>query len=177
MKTGLKKFFTSLGIFFVPILSILILELIFYLPRNNNFYNFLRLAPIYSGIYFWLSLRKDIFNIFSVFILGIIADVITSTIIGINILTFLFLYIISSKMFTYFNIRHFTYSWLLFATSLFLSLAFKAITISIFYKSLPPLSSILFEYILISTLYPLIARFYLYTELRFIHLEASYENQ
>lgn len=177
MKTSFKKILSALGIFIVPIISILILELIFYLPRTSSFFNFMRFAPFYTGIYFWLSLRKDIFNIFSVFILGIFADVLTSKIIGINLLTFLFLYFISLKMFLYFNILHFTYSWILFTIALITSLAFKYAIISIFYQTLISFLPILFEFILISSLYPILARFYLYTEIKFIHLEERYENQ
>ena len=177
MKTSLQKIFHTFYSFIIPILSIIFLELIFYLPRTNSFFNILRFAPFYTGIYFWLSLRKDIFNIFSVFILGIFADVITSTTIGINLLSFLFLYIISHKMFSYFNILHFSYSWLLFTIALLISLIFKSVITSIFYQTLVPITLVTFEFVLISALYPILARFYLYSEIRFIHLEERYENQ
>jgi len=176
MKTGLKKFLTSLAIFIVPIISILFLEILVYSSRSNDFFNFLRFAPFYIGIYYWLSLRPDIFNIFSAFLLGIFADVLSTNMLGINILSFLILYLISSQIFSYFNIKKFTYSWLLFTLSLFITLIFKSIIVSIFYRKLIPFNFLFIEYILTSSLYPIIVRFYLFIEKRFIHLEERYEN-
>lgn len=177
MKSSLKKFFHTLYIFLVPLLSIYFLELICYLPRFSSFYNFLRFAPFYTGIYFWLSMRKDVFNIISVFILGIFADVLGSSTIGINILSFLFLYITSLKLFAIFNIQNFLYSWLLFSLTFLLTLVFKLISISLMYHTLLPLNLIFIEFLLTIAIYPIIARFYLFIEHRFIHLEERYENQ
>ena len=177
MKTGIKKFFTSFAIFNVPIISILFLEILVYIPRLNDFWNFLRFSPFYIGIYFWLSLRPDIFNIFSAFILGIFADVLSSNALGINILSFLILYIISAKMFSFFNIKKYSYSWMLFSLDILLTLLFKAIIVSIFYQSIIPFNFLFFEYILTISLYPIVGRFYLYIEHRYIHLEERYENK
>lgn len=177
MKSALKKLLHTLYVFSIPVLSILFLELVFYLPRHSSFYNFLRFTPFYTGLYFWLSMRHDVFNIFSIFILGIFADVIGASTLGINLLTFLFFYIISLKFFSIFNIRNFLYSWLLFSFGFLLTLLFKLISISLMHQSLVPLNFVFFEYVLTIGLYPIIARFYLFIEHKFIHLEERYENQ
>lgn len=177
MKTGVKHFLTASMLFIVPILSIMFIEILIYLPRTSEFWNFLRLSPFYIGIYFWLRIRPDIFNLFSAFILGIIADVLSSSILGINILSFLILYLISSYILSNFNIRKFTYSWLLFLLALLITIIFKTTLISLTYKSLIPLHLAIYEFLLTFALYPIIGRFYHYIEYNYIHLEERYENQ
>lgn len=177
MKTGIKNFIASFLVFITPILSILFLEIFFYVPRINEFWNYLRLAPFYTGIYFWLIMRRDIFSLLSSFILGIFADVLSSSTLGTNLLSFLVLFIISEKMFIFFNIKKFLYSWLLFSLALLITLLFKALIVSTFHLTLIPFNHLVLEFILTTMLYPLIGRFYLFIENRYIHLEERYENQ
>lgn len=175
MKNTFRNFLTATGFFLIPILSIIVLELLLYVPHSSGFWNFLRLTPFYAGIYFWQSQRPDAFNMISAFILGIFADVLSSTPLGVNIAAFLFLYLLSIYLSSLFNIKKFSYSWLLFTLATLATLLFKAVTVSIFYRRLIPLNYLLFEFLLAITLYPLWARFYIWTERRFIHLEERYE--
>lgn len=177
MKTGIKHFLTTSILFIIPILSIMCVEILAYIPRINEFWNFLRLSPFYIGIYFWLRIRPDIFNIFSAFILGIIADILSSSILGINILSFLILYLISSYILSYFNIKKFTYSWLLFLLALLITIIFKSTLLSLTYKTLIPIHLAIYEFLLTFALYPIIGRFYHYIEYNYIHLEERYENE
>ena len=177
MKTGIKHFLTTSILFIIPILSIMCVEILAYIPRINEFWNFLRLSPFYIGRYFWLRIRPDIFNIFSAFILGIIADILSSSILGINILSFLILYLISSYILSYFNIKKFTYSWLLFLLALLITIIFKSTLLSLTYKTLIPIHLAIYEFLLTFALYPIIGRFYHYIEYNYIHLEERYENQ
>ena len=176
MKANLKQIILHFILFCIPILSILFLEILVYIPRINDFWNFLRLSPFYIGIYFWHQLRPDIFNIFSAFILGIFADVLSSSILGINVLSFLILHLLTSFIFSYFNIKKFIYSWLLFSVSLLFTEIFKSIIVSISYKNIVPFHLMFYEFILTTALYPIICRFYLFIETRYIHLEERYEN-
>ncbi len=175
MKTGLKHFFTATGIFLVPILSILSIALLLYIPRPTGFWNFLRLTPFFAGIYFWQSQRPDTFNLLSSFILGIFADVLSGVPLGVNITSFMVLYITSLHLSSYFNVKKFSYSWLLFMLATLVTLLFKGLTVSIFYRKLIPLNYLLFEFLLTFALYPLWARIYMWVEHRFIHLEERYE--
>lgn len=175
MKNSIKNILTHIIIFFVPILSILFLEIFLYAPRSNPFWNFMRLTPFYIGIYTWINIRQDIFTLLSAFILGLFADVLSSTPIGINIISFLALYIISSKILFYFNIKKFSYSWILFSLASIITLIFKAILISAFYRKLIPLNFLLLEVALTIALYPIISPFYVWIERRYIHLEDNYE--
>lgn len=175
MKTGLKNFFASVMAYGVPILSILLLVLICYIPRSNAFWNFLRFSPFYAGIYFWQSLRPDAFNSLSTFLLGILADVLSGAPLGVNIMSFLMLYMLSYGLSIRFNIKKFSYAWLLFTLAILPTLASKAILISVFYRTLIPLNFLLFEFLLTAALYPLFARIYILIERRCIHLEEQYE--
>lgn len=59
---AIKNFFAGIGVYAVPVLSIMAMVLVFYIPRFTEFWNYLRLAPFYAGIYFWISQRPDAFN-------------------------------------------------------------------------------------------------------------------
>lgn len=175
MKRLLKTFFQETAVRLVPLISILFLVLILSIPRTGGYWNFLRQAPFYAGIYFWQSQRPDAFNIFSAFILGIFADVLGGAPLGINVMSFLILYIIAVRITTQFNIRRFSYSWLLFSGAAVLTFIFKALIVSAFYRRFIPLTLIILELALIIAAYPLFARIYIFIERRFIHLEVRYE--
>ncbi len=175
MKQAIKNSLITTGVFLVPILSIIALELMLYIPHTGGFWNYMRLTPFYAGIYFWQSQRPDVFNMFSAFILGILADVLSSTPFGANIASFAFLYITSLYLASLFNVKKFSYSWLLFALATSATLLSKALIVSIFYRRMIPLNYLLLEFLLTFTLYPIWARFYIWTERRFIHLEERYE--
>ncbi len=175
MRNSIKNFTLAMTNFFIPLISIIVLVLLFYIPRTNSYWNFLRLAPFYAGIYFWQSQRPDIFNIFSAFLLGILADICEGTHLGINVMTFLFLYIISSQLSLRFNIKKFSYSWLLFGAALIMTMFFKMLISSITSRHLISIVLIGIELLLIFALYPLLARIYIWIERRYIHLEERYE--
>lgn len=175
MKRLLKNILQESAALLVPLASIMLLVLILSIPRTGGYWNFLRQAPFYAGIYFWQSQRPDAFNIFSAFILGIFADVLGGAPLGINIMSFLILYIIAVRITAQFNIRRFSYSWLLFSGATFLTFVFKTLIVSAFYRRFIPLNLIVLELALIIAAYPLFARIYIWIERRFIHLEVRYE--
>ena len=175
MKTTIKNFSVTVKTFLVPILSIIAITILLYIPRADSFWNFIRLTPFYAGIYFWQSQRPDIFNIFSTFILGIFADTLESTLLGINILTFLTLYITAVQISEHFNIKRFSYSWLLFGISCLITFTFKALIISILYRQIISLDLLVIECLMTIAIYPLLARIYILAEKKFIHLEDTYE--
>lgn len=175
MKNFIKNFSQTAITFIIPLISIIILVLCFYIPRADSYWNFLRLAPFYTGIYFWQSQRPDIFNIFSAFILGIVADVCEGSSLGINVLSFLLLYIISTQFSFRFNIQKFSYSWLIFGAALFITLFFKMLMASAMYRHFVPINLLIIELLLIFAVYPLLARIYIWVERKYIHLEERYE--
>ena len=85
------------------------------------------------------------------------------------------LYFLASRFSASFNIKKFSYSWMLFAVAAFAAMLFKALIISAFYRAFVPLNFLVFEYLLTVTLYPILARFYIWAEGRYIHLEERYE--
>ena len=107
---AIKNFFAGIGVYAVPVLSIMAMVLVFYIPRFTEFWNYLRLAPFYAGIYFWISQRPDAFNGISAFVLGIFADVVSAAPLGVNVMAFLVLYFLASRFSASFNIKKFSYS-------------------------------------------------------------------
>lgn len=102
---AIKNFFAGIGVYAVPVLSIMAMVLVFYIPRFTEFWNYLRLAPFYAGIYFWISQRPDAFNGISAFVLGIFADVVSAAPLGVNVMAFLVLYFLASRFSASFNIK------------------------------------------------------------------------
>lgn len=175
MKTGLKNFSSTFWAMLVPLLSIMILVIILYIPRGIGYWNFLRQAPFYAGIYFWQSQRPDAFNFLSAFVLGVIADVLGGLPLGINITSFLALYLLSIRIIRHFNIQRFSYSWFWFFIAVLITMIFKSAIVSALYRRIIPINPLLFELSLTIALYPICARFYIWSERRFIHLEERYE--
>ncbi len=170
-----KNFCTTLATYTIPPVSIILIDLLFYIPRSSEIWNFIRLVPFYTGIYFWSSQRSDAFNGITAFLLGLFADVMSNTPLGINIMTFLFLYFLSCRLPSYFNIKKFSYSWLLFAFTILITISFKFLITSIFNRMWIPLNATTLELMLTITLYPLLASCYIWIERRYIHLEDRYE--
>jgi len=175
MKNSIKNFLLDTSVFLIPLLSIIILVLILYTPRANSYWNFLRQAPFYAGIYFWQSQRPDAFHFFSAFILGIVADVLEGTPLGINLTTFLILYFVCIKFAMKFNIQKFSYSWLLFMVAIVIAMLSKALIVSISYRHIISLKFLSMEFFLTLATYPLLARIYSWVEKRCIPLEERYE--
>ncbi len=171
----IKNFCAILATYLIPPISVILIDLLFYIPRSSDFWNFTRLVPFYTGVYFWLSQRPDAFNGITAFILGTVADVISATPLGINILTFLFLYYWGTRLSTYFNVKKFSYAWLLFALTIFITIAFKFLITSTFHRSFVPLNQTLLELLLTITIYPILTCYYIWVERHYIHLEERYE--
>lgn len=145
---------------------------------HSPFYGILELPATRSFLrrnLFWISQRPDAFNGISAFVLGIFADVVSAAPLGVNVMAFLVLYFLASRFSASFNIKKFSYSWMLFAVAAFAAMLFKALIISAFYRAFVPLNFLVFEYLLTVTLYPILARFYIWAEGRYIHLEERYE--
>ncbi|MBP5698973.1 MAG: hypothetical protein J6W96_05555, partial [Alphaproteobacteria bacterium] len=85
------------------------------------------------------------------------------------------LYMISTKLSLRFNVKRFSYSWLLFCAATITTLILKALIASIMYRQIIPLDLLGIELLLIMALYPLLARIYVWVERRYIHLEERYE--
>ena len=175
MKSSFKNFLSSAKVLFVPTFSILVAVILLYIPRSNDYWNFLRQAPFYIGIYFWQSQRPDAFNVISAFILGLFADVLGGVPLGINIMTFLVLYLLSAQCSQRFNVKRFSYSWLLFSGIILITILLKATLISIFYRQFVPLTSLTMEWLLTVALFPLMVRIFIWVEKQYIHLEERYE--
>ena len=78
----------------LPLLSSLILLFLSYIPLNISFLNNIRPAMGLICVYFWMLHRPDLFNLWAVYVLGAVDDVISASPLGSNILALLLLYVL-----------------------------------------------------------------------------------
>lgn len=62
----------------LPLLTSIILVLMSYVPLNFAAANNLRPAVGLMCVFFWMLHRPDVFNLFSVYFLGLVEDIVTS---------------------------------------------------------------------------------------------------
>ena len=86
-----------------------------YIPSNVSFSTFIRPEIGLICIFYWVLYRPDLFNMFMVFILGLVNDIISSTPLGIDTVTYLTVYVIVSNMIAFFYNKPFIVVWYGFA--------------------------------------------------------------
>ena len=108
-------------------------------------------------VFFWLFNRPDIFNLFSVSIIGILCDVLNYTPFGLYLFMFVLMYVLETKIEKYIGNKFFIVNFVSFAIiSLFVLLA-GWLLVSIYYKSFTPFITDFFAWIITVCLYPLVA--------------------
>ena len=74
-----------------------------YVPLNFAAANNLRPAVGLMCVFFWMLHRPDVFNLFSVYFLGLVEDIVTSAPFGANIFACLIMYLLVSNLAVYLN--------------------------------------------------------------------------
>ena len=85
----------------LPLLTSIILVLMSYVPLNFAAANNLRPAVGLMCVFFWMLHRPDVFNLFSVYFLGLVEDIVTSAPFGANIFACLIMYLLVSNLAVY----------------------------------------------------------------------------
>lgn len=155
----------------LPFLSSVILLLIAYIPGHLPLSKFLRPDIGLICVYFWALYRQDLFGPFSAFILGGIADSLSSVPLGLNIFAFVFVFAATGTTGSYVNVKPFIASWGIFSLIAFAAIVLKWLLISIFYSRFLPFGTIFVGYIATVLLYPLIARLNIFIQNRFLAKE------
>lgn len=140
----------------IPLLVSLFMILFSYIPLSSSLANNARPLVGLLCIYFWLIYRPDLFNLFSVFILGLTADILSATPLGINIFSFLIMYLLVTNFLRYLNGKPFIVLWFGFALFLLPVILSKWLLLSIFYSSFMPAMLLLFSYLITVCFYPII---------------------
>lgn len=152
----------------LPLLCSVFFLLLIYIPIH------IPLSPLFRPdvsmicIYFWVLYRKDLFGILSTVVLGIIADILSSSPDGLNIFTFMLVFTLSSTFGSYVNTKPFIISWVGFAIITLVSLLVKWLLVSIFYSSFLPFNGVITAYFATVFLYPLISRINIYVQNKFL---------
>ena len=99
----------------LPLLFSLLLLFVSYIPLDLPISNNIRPAVGMICTYFWLLHRPDVFNLLSVYLLGLTEDVISSAPFGSNIFALLVLYVLVTNLSRFFNAKPFVIIWYGFA--------------------------------------------------------------
>lgn len=140
---------------------------------------FLRIRPDFGIIcvFFWALYRQDLFNFGSAFVLGLIADSVSTVPLGLNIFVYLFIFTLCSSFGRFFNMKPFTISWLGFATISLTAFIIKWLIASVYYRHFLNFGGIFNLYITTFFGYPLIARLNMYIQNRFLIDEGAVYEQ
>ncbi len=140
----------------LPLISSVVLLLMSYIPVNFVVSN--NIKPLMSMIcvYFWLLNRPDIFNLTSVYVLGIVEDTISSAPFGSNIFALLLLYVLVSYLAKYFHSKPFSITWYGFMLISLAVLLAKWLLVSIYYSQFLSFTMLLFSWMVTIAFYPII---------------------
>lgn len=153
MAENVKGYFQGLS----PMFFSLFLILMSYVPLNFILSSNIRPAVGMVCVYYWIIHRPDIFNLFSVFILGLVEDIISAVPMGTNIFSLLVLYVLLLNLGRFFNGKPFIVTWYGFAILSLLTLFAKWLIVSIYYGQFLPLVLVFFSYCFSVAAYPLLS--------------------
>lgn len=155
-----NEMYENMGVYFqrmLPLITSILLLLISYIPLNFSISNNMRPAMGIICVYFWMIHRPDLFNLVSVYILGLFDDIISSVPMGSNILALLVLYLLVNNLQHFFNGKPFIITWYGFATLSLATFCVKWLVVSIYYGQFLPLSILFFTYLVTIAFYPFIS--------------------
>lgn len=140
-----------------PLLFSVFLILLSYVPLDFAISNNIRPAVGMVCVYYWMIHRPDIFNLVSVYILGLVEDIVSSVPMGTNIFSLLFLYILLSNLSRFFYGKSFVITWYGFAILSFLTFFGKWLLVSIYYGEFLPELMVFFSYLVTIAAYPVLS--------------------
>lgn len=141
----------------MPLLFSIFLILLSYVPFDFPHSGSIRPAVGMVCVYYWMIHRSDLFNLVSVYVLGLMEDVISSVPFGSNILSLLILYILLNNLGRFFNGKPFIVTWYGFAILSLLTFFAKWLIISIYYGQFLPVWVGLFSYLVSIAAYPVLS--------------------
>ena len=152
----------------IPLASSLLLLFISYLPFNLPLLNNIRPAVGMVCVYFWMLHRPDIFNLFSVYFLGMVDDIISNVPFGSNIFTLLVLYLLLSNLLRFISGKPFIVAWYGFILLSLAAFFCKWFVLSVYYSQFLPFSTVCFSYLVTIAFYPLLSLILAYIQNSFM---------
>lgn len=141
----------------LPLLCSLVMLFFSYIPLDLPISNHIRPSVGVICAYFWLLHRPDVFNLLSVYILGLVEDIISSVPMGTNIFTLLIMYLLVTNLSRFFNAKPFVIIWYGFALFSLVTFLSKWLLVSVYYSHFLPLPSVMFSYLLTTAVYPILS--------------------
>lgn len=141
----------------LPLFSSLVLLFFSYVPLDFLLFNNIRPAVAMVCVYFWMIHRPDLFNLVSVYLLGVVDDVLSNVPFGTNILTLLVLYVLISNLSRFLNGKPFIITWYGFAIISLVVFLVKWLVLSVYYGQFLPLSIVSFSFMVTAAAYPFIS--------------------
>ena len=120
-------------------------------------FNNIRPAVTLVCAYFWMIHRPDIFNLLSVYFLGLVDDIISNVPFGTNIFTLLVLYLLISNLSRFLSGKPFIITWYGFAIISLVVFFTKWLILSIYYAQFLPFSIVSFSFMFTVAAYPFIS--------------------
>ncbi len=168
MAKELDENITSVFQRLLPFAVSALLLLFSYVPFDFMFLNSIRPAMGMICVYFWLQHRPDLFNLGSVFCLGVLDDVVTSSPLGSNIFELLLMYVLVNNTSRFLNAKPFVVLWYGFALLALVTMLSRWLIVSVYYSQFLPLSMLAFSYMATIAVYPLISLLLAFVQNNFI---------
>lgn len=142
----------------VPQLSSLILFIIYMSPPPFGFLTMIKPLLLLISVFYWMVYRPDLLSLGTLFIFGIIEDLVSVTPVGINTLCYILLYIVVNSQQNFFIGKNFVETWWVFSMTSFGFIFLKWFFISISHSEFIPFYMTFFCYLMTVVFYPLIAQ-------------------
>ncbi len=141
----------------IPLLVSVVWLMISFIPLKSEISANARPMIGLVCVYFWVIYRPDLFNLWSVFVLGVISDVLSIAPLGIFLFMYLVMYLTVTNLIKYINDKTFEIMWSGLIILLPVVMLSGWLLMSIYYAQFIPIKGLFFSYLLSIALYPLIS--------------------
>jgi len=153
---------------FLPLIVTLFLVLLSFVQIHFSFFYVFKPDFALMCLYFWTLYRSDLFGILSILFLGLVVDSLSGVPFGMNILVFIFAYLLTLAYGSYIHTKSFLMSWIAFAFISFLCFLFKWLLFSVYYKVFLNFGHVFVSCLATLLLYPLVACLNVYVQTCFL---------
>lgn len=171
MSEDIDENITTLFQRILPLATSVLLLMISYIPLDFSLFNNIRPAIGIICVYFWIIHRPDLFNLWSVYFLGLLDDIISASPFGSNILALLVLYVLINNSSRFINAKPFIVTWYWFALLSLVTMLARWLVVSVYYSQFLPLTILSFSYLVMAAAYPLVSLLLAYIQNRWIQDE------
>ncbi len=155
MREGWHEALTNWLLRWLPLFVSILWLMISFIPLKSELSANARPMLGLMCVYFWSAYRSDLFSLMSIFILGVISDVLSVAPLGIYLFMYLIMYLSVIKISKYVNEKTFEMLWIGLAVLLPVPMLSGWLLTSIYYADFLPLKSLLFSYLISVALYPI----------------------